>query len=521
MIEFQDRLLQNLGKYAPKAALGILGIAASVFASGRDEKIYAQVSKTIEPNSDGHFLALNFEDLMAIRASVSNQTDVCAAWYSFIDPVTGIEVRNPCLNTPTPSPVSTPRSGSAEGRTIDLQGPPNPYRFIDDAGQQREFSFNNWTDGYSRFGNPIDRVAGTRIDVTRNVIDQVRYSLYPETIGTNSGTNVLIGGITVDISTGKEYWAIVLRFGDINGDYYRIHVEAVNNYNNPSAGHFRFPSRSLPEGYSVGDKTKSIEIKSDSRCEGQKSLELRTRNFEIESNNRLHSICLNQTGGAAESEWRILSSPTATATRTSTTTVTPTRTATATVSPTTEISALGRNFGITTDQVFTGVKASWMPGSGDVRSVIARFSQEGVTILPRTGPLPATVSIYEDNETIVSPFRCYTLVLVSPTGILGNSDVLCAFPNTRTGISATEYSIRLNQSDTAYLSWKNPILPQGANVVVPLGREPIVLSGTANSAQIDTRGAFSCITLASVTGNRANGNTDILCGLPRAFNLPR
>lgn len=415
-------------------------------------------------------------------------------------------------------------------QTIDLVGPPNPYRFWDDIGQQREFSYNNWTDGRNEFGNPTDRVAGTRKDETRNRIDQVRYRLYPET-STLINADVLLGGIVVDNATRKEYWATVIETvptgNSSDGVYYRTRVEVLNDYNDISSGHFLFPSRNLPEGYTIGDMVKSIEIKPDSGCETQKSLQVGTRNFEFEYNNRLQSICLNQAGGAAELEWRILSTPTRTATSTATPTTvrfetsTPTRISTSIPMPTREISTLGRDFGITTNTQTTGVRTSWIPGSGDVRPWVLRISQEGVKVLPSTGPLPATVSIYDDNENVASSFRCYTLILVGPNGLAGNSDVLCAFPNTRSGNSATEYTLRLNQSNTAYLSWRNPFIPQDANVLVPLGKEQVILSGTANSTQVDTRGAFTCTILASVTQGRINGNTDVLCGAPGASNLPR
>jgi len=71
--------------------------------------------------------------------------------------------------------------------------------------------------------------------------------------------------------------------------------------------------------------------------------------------------------------------------------------------------------------------------------------------------LPFNASAYQDPLSRPDQFECYAAVPISPVGVLGSSDWLCAAPNTASPTGRPgSFSLRLDQGNLASLSWTAP-----------------------------------------------------------------
>jgi hypothetical protein len=105
-------------------------------------------------------------------------------------------------------------------------------------------------------------------------------------------------------------------------------------------------------------------------------------------------------------------------------------------------------------------------------------------------------------------------------GVIGTSDLLCAAANTQSAVGSPQgLTLRLNQSNTASLSWSAP--PGGGAtgyLLFPLGSSGIPLPSTTNSTTV-TLSAPTCYVVFATLFNTPIGNSNIVCGIPGASNL--
>jgi hypothetical protein len=98
------------------------------------------------------------------------------------------------------------------------------------------------------------------------------------------------------------------------------------------------------------------------------------------------------------------------------------------------------------------------------------------------------------------------------------SDILCALLNTRSPIGAPEVTLRLNQSNTASLTWSHPLgggqTGYTVRVLVGNATPPAPLGSTAASANVPITG-LTCFQVEAV----GRGSSDVLCAIPGASTL--
>jgi hypothetical protein len=210
----------------------------------------------------------------------------------------------------------------------------------------------------------------------------------------------------------------------------------------------------------------------------------------------------------------VLPSPTSTPTPTRTPTPTGTLTSTATSPPTATSPAPGlggKGFGITSGA--SGVALTWQAGADQTGYRIARVNGSAVAFLPPSGPLGSDATSFADAVPPAGT-DCYVLLVLGPSPPVA-SDLLCAMAGLHSATGAPEgFTLRLNQSATASLSWSSP--PGGgqdAYLLATLGSGVQSLAGTATSASLTAQG-MSCYILVAMQGAKVQGYTDMLCGLP-------
>ncbi len=171
-----------------------------------------------------------------------------------------------------------------------------------------------------------------------------------------------------------------------------------------------------------------------------------------------------------------------------------------------------------------GSLLTWQGGGGQTGFNLVR-SGTNPAVIPGGG-LPPTATQFLDPGTqgfLGQPF-CYVL---QPTGIGGNflSDYLCTLANTRSFTNTPRnFTIRLNQSNTASFTWNEPIEGgQTGYILFPLGElggstAPRVLSGSATSTSHLMQGP-TCFVLLVLNGNTSRGNSDVVCGVPGIGNI--
>ncbi|MSQ09906.1 MAG: hypothetical protein EXR52_02730 [Dehalococcoidia bacterium] len=146
----------------------------------------------------------------------------------------------------------------------------------------------------------------------------------------------------------------------------------------------------------------------------------------------------------------------------------------------------GKNVRLNTD----GEELTWVDGNIEAGYRIYRINGNngGLDILPVGPALPANTTLWQDLTFIDDVVNCYTVVPVNAANVLlGLSDFLCFLPGFKNGdVDINDFSIGLNQSNTARLTWRVPEFgADSINIVVaPLdGGVPtaVTLPGTAIS----------------------------------------
>jgi hypothetical protein len=172
-------------------------------------------------------------------------------------------------------------------------------------------------------------------------------------------------------------------------------------------------------------------------------------------------------------------------------------------------------------------RLNWAGGGAQTGYWVARLGATtgSSTVVPAGATLPAATTSYTDAATPVEQVYCHAVFPVGQaagmTSVLGMSDLLCSMTGLRsaTGVPAN-FTIRLNQSSTASLTWASPGLPGITGyqlLVIPTDGSPIrqqTLPSTATSATDNTAGITTCYVVIAMVGSTAAGNTDAICGVP-------
>jgi glucose/arabinose dehydrogenase len=174
----------------------------------------------------------------------------------------------------------------------------------------------------------------------------------------------------------------------------------------------------------------------------------------------------------------------------------------------------GKNLGITP---WIGLDLTWTGGDQQLGFLVVRDPMASTV-------LPAGATVYADVAPAPPPaLNCYVLVPFGPAGPLGVSDALCAQRGLASPVGAPQgFTLRLNQSSTASLSWANAPGTVGSILVaLPLDGRPAryqPLAAGTTSATDATGGAFTCYLLVAGT-LFGQFNTDLACGLPGVSTL--
>src|SRR5581483_9456575 len=147
---------------------------------------------------------------------------------------------------------------------------------------------------------------------------------------------------------------------------------------------------------------------------------------------------------------------------------------------------------------------TWSPATVQPRYELSRLTPSGVTTLQISG---GSTSAFVDGIPVGTPWACYQLASIDALGATAaKSDELCELPGTGFGTPPDQFTIQLNQSPTASLSWKS--VAGASNIlVVPLGTSRLqVLPGSATSTQDATGGSLTCYGLADLQGASLAGN---------------
>ncbi|HKY23372.1 MAG TPA: PQQ-binding-like beta-propeller repeat protein [Vicinamibacterales bacterium] len=178
----------------------------------------------------------------------------------------------------------------------------------------------------------------------------------------------------------------------------------------------------------------------------------------------------------------------------------------------------GGSFGIQfSDEVDNVTVLTWLPGQTDSDFLMYRMA---TTTQTATLAAVSTENYYVDATPLTEAMYCYWALPYSDGQILGRSDYLCAAPNSKTGVlHATEFTLRLNQSVVANVTWK-PVPQADAYVLIAVpsdnsARRLWLLPPDESIVHDDTRGVPTCYTVLTIRGEEI-GTSHVLCAIPGA-----
>ncbi|MGE3912883.1 MAG: hypothetical protein AB7K36_26230 [Chloroflexota bacterium] len=168
------------------------------------------------------------------------------------------------------------------------------------------------------------------------------------------------------------------------------------------------------------------------------------------------------------------------------------------------------------------IDLTWTPGEQQLAYYVAR-SPTATAMLPDRNATSFTdaAPAYDGN------LNCYTVFPLGQNGPLAQSDVLCAQLGHRNETSEPlAFTLRLNQSSTATLSWGSLFWASGYLLLaVPTDGSPfrvLDLPETTTQVTDETGGVFTCYELyvRDRGGSVGNLRTDVACGLPGMSAFP-
>jgi hypothetical protein len=191
----------------------------------------------------------------------------------------------------------------------------------------------------------------------------------------------------------------------------------------------------------------------------------------------------------------------------------------------------GTNLGVTPASA-SSFRLNWTGGGAQTGYWVARLglTTGSSAVVPAGAALPAVATSYTDAATSAEPMYCHAVIPVaqldSTTSALGISDLLCSLTGLRSATGApSNFTIRLNQSSTASLTWARPSvagLSAYQLLAVPFDGSPVrqrTLAASATSVTDDTGGIATCYVLLAMAGSALAGNSDAVCGVPGTADL--
>lgn len=184
----------------------------------------------------------------------------------------------------------------------------------------------------------------------------------------------------------------------------------------------------------------------------------------------------------------------------------------------------GRDFAVTSNMAYEGIdiNLTWAAGDQQGGYWLAQFINGGFSWLG-----PDVTSFHYLRGWLYAGFYCWAVApaLSNQSTLLGNSDVLCAQIPELLPVDPVPqgFTLQLNQSSTARLSWVNvPGATGSVLVAFPLDGSPPryqVLDSTTTLAADATGGTTTCYVLVTAT-TAAQTNTNLLCGMPGVSSFP-
>lgn len=379
MIEFKDRLPQNLGKYAPKAALAVSSLLMFGGTLLQARPINAEKSSSNSSNSDkSHSLY------------TENPGKVDEA------------IQNARLNIP---------------KIDSLLGPEQNYllslSLIDTQGRARVFGVNHC------FGVPPnnpDVVIGCVDDFINGSYSstfQMNGSFYPELAqNPNRTAQGNIDGIVNKIGTKTVYLGTEVN----DNGFFRIYGgEIILDYDNPNISQIiKVTSVGLPILPRIGIPR--------TRYPSDRNQDYLERDFD---NLGFFRITVDSRGVPIGNSWfRVDNQPT----------ITPTRTAIPSPSPTPQSIVRAGRFEI---QNQSSPTITWQDGSMEDDYVALRAGYAGMKLAPGVNPLPKDSTSYTDP--LASPDApCYLIVARRAGNPIANSDLYCVLLDIQSPVNAPE-----------------------------------------------------------------------------------
>jgi sugar lactone lactonase YvrE len=165
----------------------------------------------------------------------------------------------------------------------------------------------------------------------------------------------------------------------------------------------------------------------------------------------------------------------------------------------------------------------WSPGGSPLGYQVARWSTDGLTLLPPAGgPLAAAASSYVDTSAPpggTAPASCYAVLSLDAEAPPVGGQALCLFASTARGREIpTSFSIQLDERQVTTLTWAGPPwhIAYRLTALAPDGsvRRVVTLTNGERMATHETRGAPTCYRLELLDGLEAVGATDLMCAVP-------
>jgi len=179
--------------------------------------------------------------------------------------------------------------------------------------------------------------------------------------------------------------------------------------------------------------------------------------------------------------------------------------------PTFEPGPGGKSFAVSSTPGI-GAVMSWRGGTQQTGYQLLKSVNGNLTILAN---LPPNATSYVDATA--TGLSCYWLV---DQGITPSktSDFECAYMGLQSGDAPREFTIRLNQTYNAQLTWLPPVGGADSYVVIEQGGGIYRFDGATTQAKLPVT-QFTCYTLQAIRAGVIAGQTNGVCATPNFSNL--
>lgn len=174
----------------------------------------------------------------------------------------------------------------------------------------------------------------------------------------------------------------------------------------------------------------------------------------------------------------------------------------------------GRGLGIR-----TGQNLSWSGGTAQLGYAVVRHHPGGADLLPSAGSLLPSDSTGFADSSFTGAWACYALLPIG-LDIQAVSDVVCIARETSSGTFPADFTLRLNQSTSATLTWTPPATHTGFILVIGNGVPAIELPAGSTTTTVPLGSIANCFTLVVMNGATSVGWTDLLCALSGQSTFP-